>query len=186
MEEILAKIKDFADRAHGEQTRKYTPDRYIVHPIRVMELCRPYTKDISVLAAALLHDVLEDTTVSKEEISDFLSGLMDPKQTAKTIKLVEELTDEFIKSKYPHLNRRIRKANEVARLQKTSADAQTIKYADIIDNTREIVSHDRSFAKVFVRECDALIKNMTKGNPALYEMAKEALQKAYEELKAKK
>ena len=35
MEDILLKVKDFADRAHGEQMRKYTPERYIVHPERL-------------------------------------------------------------------------------------------------------------------------------------------------------
>jgi guanosine-3',5'-bis(diphosphate) 3'-pyrophosphohydrolase len=182
MEQVLEKVKSFVDQAHGEQMRKYTPDRYIVHPVRVMELCRQYTDDISVLAAALLHDVLEDTPVKEEEIRTFLSGLMNERQTAKTVKLVKELTDEFIKTNYPHLNRRARKAQEVERLSKTSADAQTIKYADIIDNAREIVSHDASFAKVFVRECDALLRNMKKGNPELYARAQETLQKALQEM----
>ena len=72
MEDVLEKIKDFADRAHGDQKRKYTPDRYIVHPVRVMNICREYTNDISVLAAALLHDVLEDTATTKNEIKDFM------------------------------------------------------------------------------------------------------------------
>lgn len=57
MEEVLEQIRDFADKAHGEQMRKYTPERYIVHPVRVMKICREYTDDITVLAAALLHDV---------------------------------------------------------------------------------------------------------------------------------
>jgi (p)ppGpp synthase/HD superfamily hydrolase len=60
-EKILAAITDFADIAHGSQMRKYTPERYIVHPARVMRLCQEYTDDVTVLAAALLHDVLEDT-----------------------------------------------------------------------------------------------------------------------------
>src|SRR5688572_15793007 len=116
MEDILGKIRDFADRAHGEQTRKYIPERYIVHPVRVTQLCRQYTNDIAVLAAALLHDVLEDTAVSKEEIRSFLSGVMNAANTEKTLKLVEELTDEYIKVRYPKLNRRARKAKEVARM----------------------------------------------------------------------
>jgi (p)ppGpp synthase/HD superfamily hydrolase len=182
-DKLLNEIKDFADHAHGEQLRKYTPDRYIVHPVHVMELCRKYTGDISVLAAALLHDVLEDTPVSREEIKNFLLQRITAAQTARTLHLVEELTDEFVKAKYPALNRRARKAKEVARMEKISADAQTIKYADIIDNTREIVSHDPAFAKVFIRECDTLLKALDKGNPQLYAMAQEALRKASEELK---
>jgi (p)ppGpp synthase/HD superfamily hydrolase len=67
METIISQIIEFADRAHNEQKRKYTPDRYIVHPIRVMETCKKYTSDSAVLAGALLHDVLEDTAVTKEK-----------------------------------------------------------------------------------------------------------------------
>lgn len=51
MEELLQKVKDFADNAHGEQRRKYTPEKYIVHPVRVMEICKRFTNDIPVLAA---------------------------------------------------------------------------------------------------------------------------------------
>ena len=64
--EILKKIKEFSDKAHEGQTRKYTPERYIVHRLRVMETLKLYTPDVTVLAAALLHDVLEDTTTSKK------------------------------------------------------------------------------------------------------------------------
>lgn len=44
--EIINKIIEFADKAHGDQTRKYTADKYIVHPIRVMETCKQYTDEL--------------------------------------------------------------------------------------------------------------------------------------------
>lgn len=164
---VLRSIAAFADKAHGDQTRKYTPERYIVHPVRVMKICSKYTSDISILAAAILHDVLEDTPVTADEIRNFLGGVMDEAQVERTLKLVVELTDEFVKSKYPSMNRRARKAKELERLEQTSADAQTIKYADIIDNCREIVAHDADFARVFVFECRTILKKLTKGNPDL-------------------
>ena len=68
--EDLEKIRHFADQAHGGQLRKYTPERYIVHPVRVMETLKKYTDDLTVLAAALLHDVLEDTTTTILEIEN--------------------------------------------------------------------------------------------------------------------
>ena len=43
------------------------PRRYIVHPAEVMEICSQYTNDITILAAALLHDVLEDIPVTRNE-----------------------------------------------------------------------------------------------------------------------
>jgi len=158
MEDILEKIKDFADRAHGEQTRKYIPDRYIVHPVRVMNICKEYTNDITILAAALLHDVLEDTSVTKTEIQNFQLRLMDAAQAEKTVKLVEELTDVYIKNDYPGWNRHKRKDKEAERLEATSPEAQTIKYADIIDNSVEIVNQDIDFAGIFLHEGRAILK----------------------------
>lgn len=171
MEALLQKVRDFADQAHGEQTRKYTPERYIVHPERVMLICREYTTDIPVQAAALLHDVLEDTPVSKAKIASFLGELMSPDHVRRTVHLVEELTDVYIKKDYPHLNRKQRKVLETERLSKCSAAAQTIKYADLIDNAYDIIKHDPHFGRKYIAEAKALLKDMTKGNAELRERA---------------
>ena len=177
VEELLNKIKDFADQAHAEQMRKYTPERYIVHPERVMLICREYVDDIPVQAAALLHDVLEDTPVKAEDIKQFLTGLMPEVQVLKTVKLVEELTDVYIKEDYPHLNRKSRKELETARLAKTSAAAQTIKYADLIDNAFDIIKHDPQFGRRFISEARNLLKHMRTGNAELRERALKTLDK---------
>lgn len=171
LQEIIA----FATKAHGTQMRKYTPDPYIVHPIRVMKMCRQYTQQLPVLAAAILHDVLEDTPVTKEEIERFLSDIMSEHEVDETIGLVIELTDVYVKDAYPKWNRRKRKDKELERLVATSADAQTIKYADIIDNCSEIVSHDPDFAMVFLNECNTVLKDMDKGNKQLYTIAVQAV-----------
>lgn len=175
MEEVLEKIRDFADRSHGEQMRKYTPERYIVHPVRVMKICREYTDDITVLAAALLHDVLEDTPVTQEDIHDFLLPLMEREKAERTVGLVVELTDVYVKEDYPHWNRRKRKERETQRLEKTSSDSQTVKYADIIDNSAEIINYDTDFAPLFLHECRAILKKMTQGHPELYKRAIETV-----------
>jgi guanosine-3',5'-bis(diphosphate) 3'-pyrophosphohydrolase len=177
MNKVLEEIRDFADRAHGEQKRKYTPERYIVHPVRVMQICEQYMHSLPVLAAALLHDVLEDTPVSKKEIEAFLSERMSHADAIRTVHLVVELTDVYIKANYPQWNRRKRKQQEVNRMAKTSAEAQTIKYADIIDNCREIVAHDPDFARVFLSECYKLLKEMKRGNPELYKLALEEVER---------
>ena len=175
MEEILQQVRDFADKAHGDQMRKYTPERYIVHPVRVMNICRAYTDDVTILAAALLHDVIEDTPVKKEGIREFLLKLMTPAQADRTTQLVVELSDVYVKKDYPQWNRRKRKEKETARLEKTSPDSQTIKYADIIDNSAEIINHDTDFAPLFLHECRAILKKLDKGNPELYKKAVETV-----------
>lgn len=173
IEDKLRLITEFGDQAHGEQLRKYSPDRYMVHPVRVMEMLKEYTTRLDILAAALLHDVIEDTPVNKDEIFEFLTGLMSYGMAQRTVKLVEELTDVYVKEDYPHLNRDQRKAKENMRMQKTSAEAQSIKYADIIDNTTDIVQHDPHFAKRYLREARELLRLINKGEKQLYKKAKE-------------
>jgi guanosine-3',5'-bis(diphosphate) 3'-pyrophosphohydrolase len=169
--EILEYVTDFADKAHGSQLRKYSGDRYIVHPVRVMEMVRQHTDELPVLAAALLHDVLEDTPVSDAEVEAALLRVMDAREVEETLKLVVELTDVFIRREYPRLNRRTRKQKEANRLGSVSRDAQTIKYADIIDNVTDIVKEDADFANVYVSEAKQMLKVMDAGDAALREKA---------------
>lgn len=183
MQTLLEQVTQFASDAHGSQRRKFIDEPYIAHPIRVMERCKEYTSDPAVLAAALLHDVLEDTPITKEEISRFLLTQMDDATTKRTILLVDELTDRFVKSAYPQLNRRTRKSREAERLAATSGDAQTIKYADIIDNSAEFASQETDFTHVFLRECHSLLKKMDKGNPALRERAMKIVEAEIAKLK---
>jgi (p)ppGpp synthase/HD superfamily hydrolase len=169
--EILEKIKAYADSAHGSQMRKFSRERYINHPVRVMEICREYTQDVPILAAALLHDVLEDTKVTRQELHKFLTSVMDSGLAAITHHLVVELTDVYIKSDYPLLNRRTRRTKEAERLSGVSPEAQLIKYADVIDNVVDISRHETDFALVYIRESKQLLQQIDKGDPALYQRA---------------
>ncbi len=168
---ILTDIEEFARQAHGDQQRKFADEPYIEHPIRVMKLCREYTSDLPVLSAALLHDVLEDTAVTKDVLSNYLRDVMKPEDAQKTLALTIELTDVYVKENYPKWNRRKRKDAEAARLGNASAAAQTIKYADIIDNSLDISNSSSDFKPRFLHECRALLKAMDKGNPALRQRA---------------
>ena len=181
--EILEYVKTFADRAHGEQVRKYTGERYIGHPVRVMDTVREFNDDISTLSAALLHDVLEDTPVTPKELEQALLHVMDNEQVEKTIQLVVELTDIFVKNNYPRLNRRTRKEKEAQRLSAVSAAAQSIKYADIIDNVTDIVKQDSDFAKVFVQEAKKMLQGMETGYQPLRERAVKLVDQCLQNLK---
>lgn len=140
-----------------------------------MELVRIYKPELPVLAAALLHDVLEDTDVDQETMRQLLKTVMEETDANRTVELVIELTDIYVKDRYPKWNRRKRKLKEADRIERTSADSQTIKYADIIDNCKEIVEHDPEFANRFLRECRALLKRMSKGHPELYQQANDTV-----------
>ncbi|RYY96182.1 MAG: HD domain-containing protein [Chitinophagaceae bacterium] len=167
MDPVLVLIRDFADNAHGGQLRRYTPERYIVHPVRVMERCAELGATRAQQAAALLHDVLEDTRVDEEELLRFLRSVLNGEEALQTLQLVVELTDVYTTAAYPQWKRRRRKEAETERMAAISGAAQTVKYADILDNAREIVRHDPNFAPKFLKECRQALRVMTAGDGAL-------------------
>jgi RelA/SpoT family (p)ppGpp synthetase len=65
----LADAYRFSEAAHKGQTRQ-SGDPYISHPLAVAEILAGWHLDGQALMAALLHDVMEDTSVTKTEISD--------------------------------------------------------------------------------------------------------------------
>jgi len=169
-QEVISMVIAFAVNAHKGQMRKYADQPYVEHPIRVMERCQQYSTETPVLLAAILHDVLEDTSVDENALRDFLHNAADKHVAEKTLKLVVELTDVYTKQNYPASNRAKRRSQEIGRLSKVSGEAQTIKYADIIDNT-DVAKHDRSFARVYLKEARLMLEAMKDGNPQLRENA---------------
>ena len=65
----LQSAYEFSEAAHEGQFRR-TGEPYISHPVEVAKILTQWHLDSQALAAALLHDVMEDTAVTKTEISD--------------------------------------------------------------------------------------------------------------------
>jgi len=63
-------VLNFAKDAHGDQLRKYTNDHYILHPIAVAEMVKDAGGDENMVNAALLHDVLEDTKITDDDLAN--------------------------------------------------------------------------------------------------------------------
>ena len=168
MSDIIQKALLFATEAHGKQMRKYTGEPYIVHPVEVMSIVKSVVSDEEVLAAALLHDVVEDTPAVVADISQHFGS--------RVAYLVDELTDRSVLTDG---NRKVRKEIDRSRLASASAEAQTVKLADLISNTRSIVEHDPNFAKIYMAEKALLLKVLVRGNKELFAKAS-ALVDAYE------
>lgn len=163
----MSKALEFASHAHNsiDHRRKYTGEPYINHPIEVMEIVRSIPHTDEMLAAALLHDTIEDTPTTREDIAREFGE--------PVAALVMELTDQCHEG-----NRAARKAAEAVRLGTISPEAQTVKLADFISNTRSIVVGSPGFAKVYLREKLQALSVMTKGNPNLYRQAMELIEEA--------
>ena len=185
-EVILDQVKSFAAFAHGDQVRKYSGEAYVYHLFRVMNTCYLYHNSLPVLAAALLHDVLEDTTTTPEELRRYLYKTMPhPEEADETLRLVIELTDVYTQRAYPQLNRRARKEREHERLATISRDAQTIKYADIIDNATNVAENDPQFAPVLLNEYSSLLDRLYDGEPHLYKKSREKVAECLAQVQGK-
>ena len=64
----LKKAIEFATKAHEGQVRKYTGEPYIVHPLEVAEIVKTVEHTEEMLMAAVLHDTVEDTDTTIEDI----------------------------------------------------------------------------------------------------------------------
>ena len=142
----------FAWERHDGQERKYTGHPYFVHCKAVAELVAERTDDEDLIVAAYLHDTVEDTKTTIDEIKEIF-GL-------RVAKLVYELTEEFTHAAYPQWNRDKRKGQELARWRCASEGAKLIKLCDLIDNTGTIVKYDPKFAKTYLREKADLLEAM--------------------------
>jgi len=65
----IMKAYEFAKEKHGEQLRK-SGEPYIIHPIQVAYTLAKLEMDEATICAALLHDILEDTSITKEEVEE--------------------------------------------------------------------------------------------------------------------
>ena len=161
MSSLVESARRFAEKAHGDQKRKYTNEPYITHPVTVSVLLRDFGFDEYVQAAAMLHDVVEDCGVSLNEIRDLFG--------TKVALLVEEVTDV---SRPEDGNRAIRRAKDLDHLAKASPQGQSIKLADLIDNTSSIVKHDPGFARIYLKEKEDLLDVLGSGNISLMMIAR--------------
>ncbi|KUP05830.1 (p)ppGpp synthetase [Bacillus coahuilensis p1.1.43] len=66
---LVQKAYEYADKAHKEQIRK-SGEPYIIHPIQVAGILADLEMDAATVAAGFLHDVVEDTPISKQDIAE--------------------------------------------------------------------------------------------------------------------
>lgn len=117
----------FAEQAHFGQTRS-DGGPYIGHPVRVANIIKLYKQSHNLddlLSAALLHDTLEDTETTHQDLHDRFGGLV--------TSLVQELTSD------PEKVKKMGKANYLAQKMSTmSSWGLVIKLADRLDNVKDI------------------------------------------------
>lgn len=158
----LVEAYEFAASAHKGQERLGTKNPYIVHPAGVAAILQTIgIRDLTMIRAALLHDVAEDTAVSLQDIKKRFGQ--------ETSGLVRELTR-------PAKTRRDREAF-TRYLHRLSGPALMIKLADRIDNVRDLVfiRSEREKVWAYLHETRSLFMPLAeKVHPELKRLLSEA------------
>lgn len=124
---LLIAAADFAADRHRSQKRKGSRIPYVNHPLRVARVLSDegHVRDAEILAAAILHDTVEDTATSSEELREVFGE--------RVARIVGEVTDDKSLSKVE------RKRQQVVHAREISTEARMVKLADKLSNLRDLV-----------------------------------------------
>lgn len=164
---LIDRAAAFAKTAHEsiDQRRKYTNEPYIVHPQAVASTVASVTDDEAMIAAAWLHDVVEDTPITIDMIRDEFRD--------DVANLVDDLTDVALKTDG---NRKARLAIDREHTANASVRAKTIKLADLIDNLSDIVNQNPGFAVKYVAEKELLLTVLRDGDASLFARVEQVIE----------
>lgn len=128
--ELLDRAIVFAVRAHAGTERRGKGFPYIVHPMEAVEIVATMTTDQELLAAAALHDTVEDTDVTVEQIRAEFGDRIALLVASETDKLEQGVSEED--------SWHSRKQNAIDRLSRASHDAKIVALGDKLSNMRAI------------------------------------------------
>ncbi|MBO4656957.1 MAG: bifunctional (p)ppGpp synthetase/guanosine-3',5'-bis(diphosphate) 3'-pyrophosphohydrolase [Bacteroidales bacterium] len=127
---LLDKAILYAVRAHAGTERRGKGFPYIVHPMEAVEIVATMTSDQELLAAAVLHDVVEDTSVTVEDLRASFGD--------RIARLVEEESDKCVEGRSEEASWHERKQGAINRLARASRDAKMVALGDKLSNMRAI------------------------------------------------
>ncbi len=128
--ELLDRAIIFAVKAHAGTERRGKGFPYIVHPMEAMEIVATMTPDLELLAAAALHDTVEDTDVTVEQICQEFGERVASLVAAESDVVMEGISEED--------SWHARKQAAIDRLAKAPHDAKIVALGDKLSNMRAI------------------------------------------------
>lgn len=129
--DLLCRAVIFAAEVHDGVTRKASGSPYILHPLEAAAITGSMTNDPEVIAAAVLHDTVEDANVTAEELIE--------KFGERVARLVAAETEDKRREQKPSASWRIRKEEAIALLQGTSdIDVKMVVLGDKLANIRSL------------------------------------------------
>jgi (p)ppGpp synthase/HD superfamily hydrolase len=156
--DIVERAKEYATLKHTGQIRKLSKSPYIVHPEDVALIASAADQDKDLIAAAWLHDVVEDTGTSLEQIrkefGDRIAGLVD--------EVTKNAEEQGKRSKKEYYHEKVRQI---------SSDALTLKLFDRLANIMSVVddlerepnsSEVIDFAKYYKKQTVFIFEDLAK------------------------
>lgn len=128
--DLLDRAIMFAVRAHAGTERRGKGFPYIVHPMEAMEIVATLTSDQELLAAAALHDTVEDTDITVEQIRAEFGD--------RIASLVASESDTFEQGVSEEDSWHARKQAAIDRLSSAPHDAKIVALGDKLSNMRAI------------------------------------------------
>ena len=126
---------------HAGQLRKLSGTPYILHPLETAVIVSTLTNDQDLVIASLLHDVIEDTPATPEDVEERFG--------ARVLALVNSETENKRKDLPPSTTWKIRKTEALATLAESGKNTKILWLADKLSNIRSI-------AKDYVFDGDAV------------------------------
>ena len=127
---LLDKAIVFAVKAHANSERRGKGFPYIVHPMEAVEIVATITPDQELLAAAALHDTVEDTDVTVDEIKAEFGE--------RIAHIVDNESDRIEAGVSEEDSWRSRKQFAINRLASVSMDSKIVAMGDKLSNMRAI------------------------------------------------
>ncbi|MCQ2102105.1 MAG: HD domain-containing protein [Fibrobacter sp.] len=143
--ELLDRAMNFAIKAHQGTERRGKGFPYIIHPMEAVAIVATMTNDQELLAAAALHDVVEDTEISCEDIRKEFGD--------RIAQLVANESDPEISGMSESESWKVRKQIAIDRLTRSSLDTKIVAMGDKLSNMRAIYrdykTHGDEFWSIF-------------------------------------
>ena len=165
---LLDRAIIFAVRAHAGTERRGKGFPYIVHPMEAVEIVATMTKDQELLAAAVLHDTVEDTDTTVEQIREEFGD--------RIASLVASESDIVLDGLPAEDSWHARKHAAIDRLAHASHDAKIVALGDKLSNMRAI-------ARDYAQQGDALWNLFHAKDPKDHEWHYRGLADALSELR---
>jgi len=146
---LISKAKELATSKHEGQFRKFSGEPYVQHPLRVAQTVLRYknSKELDkLMVAAILHDTVEDTDTTIEEIRELFGDLV--------ASLVEELTSDSVKAKE---NKSLYLSDKMISM---SSWALVIKLSDRLDNVSDLRHVNKSFRQKYIKETKYILSRL--------------------------